>query len=277
MKTKWIGASTDNYMTGRNGRIVSRIVLHWMVGTLESTDVTFQNPDRIASAHFGIGNNNVHQYVKEEDTAYHAGNWDMNLKSIGIEHEGGWLIADGKVRFKPTIETHNKSVELITELCRKYNIPADREHILKHSEVSDRGTECSGSLDINKIVKEVKASLTGEIISPIRQLVTDILLALKKSTSENEIDAWEKKFVNPKEMIEELMENDGKVYEVWTKSAIDEAILKCNENWQSQLNTANNQIVELNQTISGLENKEAESYHWKTLLRLSWRNLFKRR
>src|SRR5450759_169963 len=89
MTIKWIGADANNFLKGRDGHTVNKIVLHWIVGTLESADTTFANPTRIASAHYGIGDSDIHQYVQESDTAYHAGNLTVNKDSIGIEHKGG--------------------------------------------------------------------------------------------------------------------------------------------------------------------------------------------
>lgn len=155
MEIKWIGASSSNYTEGRT-QPIRKIILHWIVGTLESADGTFQDGRRRASAHYGIGDDDIHQYVKDEDTAWHAGNWDVNCESIGIEHEGGWLLDDGTSRFKPTEKTHQTSAMLVRELCDKYNIPLDREHILKHNEVSDSPTACPGLLDVDRIISLAK-------------------------------------------------------------------------------------------------------------------------
>lgn len=144
---KWIGS--PNFSKGRNGMntTIDRIVCHWIVGKLESADVTFQNTTRNTSAHYGVGDDEVHGYVKEEDTAYHAGVWAMNLRSLGIEHEGGPDLPISE-------ETYKTSAKLIGELCKKYNIPLDREHIIKHNEV--RATQCPGTLDLDKIIRLAK-------------------------------------------------------------------------------------------------------------------------
>src|SRR3990167_7804699 len=104
MDIKWIGANASNYGIGRAGNKIDKIVLHWIVGKLSAADVTFQNPDRIASAHYGIGNNTIHQYVKEENTAYHAGNLTVNRQSIGIEHEGGPDLSISEDTYKTSIQ-----------------------------------------------------------------------------------------------------------------------------------------------------------------------------
>lgn len=169
MSTKWVGANSNNYETGRRGNTIKKIILHWIVGTLESADATFQNPQRQASAHYGIGDEEVHQYVKEEDTAYHAGNFATNLVSIGIEHEGGWETSPGN-RVKPSQKTHETSARLVADIAKRYNIPLDRDHIRLHKEVSDSPTACPGSLDIDLIIKLAKGQITS---TPLRDLVID--------------------------------------------------------------------------------------------------------
>lgn len=146
----------ENYTKGREGNTIDKVILHWIVGDLKMCDTTFKNPKRLASAHYGIEDTLIHQYVEESDTAWHAGNWGVNTQSIGIEHSGGELLADGKNRRKPSEETHKTSADLVYQICTKYNIPIDRKHILKHSEVSDAPTQCCGTLDVDYIIKLAK-------------------------------------------------------------------------------------------------------------------------
>lgn len=143
MTIKWIGASDSNYSDGRQGNSIDAIVVHWIVGTLESADATFQDGRRNASAHYGVGGEEIHQYVKDEDTAWHCGDWLWNLKTIGIEHEGGpdLPISDA---------TYETSAKLIKELCTKYNIPLDKDHILPHNHFVP--TQCPGDLDIDRLI-----------------------------------------------------------------------------------------------------------------------------
>ena len=66
-----------NFAHGRNGLKPQGIVIHLMDGTLLGTDAWFLNGNRgsVSSAHYGIGKTGeIHQYVKDEDRAYHAGN-----------------------------------------------------------------------------------------------------------------------------------------------------------------------------------------------------------
>jgi N-acetyl-anhydromuramyl-L-alanine amidase AmpD len=68
--------------------------------------------------------------VGERDVAWHAGNWDYNTRSIGIEHEG-WV--DKPAYF--TNAMYEESAKLTAAICAKYAIPKDRSHILAHYEV----------------------------------------------------------------------------------------------------------------------------------------------
>jgi N-acetylmuramoyl-L-alanine amidase len=53
------------------------IVIHVMAGSLAGTDSWFASAESQVSAHYGIGKNGeVHQYVEEENTAFHAGTVD---------------------------------------------------------------------------------------------------------------------------------------------------------------------------------------------------------
>jgi hypothetical protein len=175
----WVGAS-DNYTPGRT-QPVDMIVMHWMVGTLQSADATFTNPARDGSAHYGVNGQSIHQYVKESDTAWANGHRDpkknTNPRSISIEHEGGWSIPGG--RFKPSPETHEMSARLIADIVsRRPNIKLDRNHIKKHNEVSDTGTECPGSLDVDWIINRAKQLLGGQdmviIVKPIQPIIAEV-------------------------------------------------------------------------------------------------------
>lgn len=150
-----VPAHTNNY--SKNIYPKTGIVLHWIVGSLASADKTFQDPARVASTHYGIGKNGeIHQYVEDKYTAYHAGVGSYNRSHFGIEHEGGHLY--NGVRVKPSQQCHDSSVRLVAWLCETYNIPCDRKHIIRHKETG-YATECCGTLDIDYIVTEASKLL----------------------------------------------------------------------------------------------------------------------
>ncbi len=84
------------------------------------------------SAHYVVRSADGHiaQCVRERDIAWHAGNWDYNTRSIGIEHEG-WV--DKPAYF--TDAMYEESAKLTAAICTKYGIPKDRAHIIAHYEV----------------------------------------------------------------------------------------------------------------------------------------------
>lgn len=78
-----------NYSQGREGLSPDRIVLHHWGADGQSHDgvVDFftRGPGSGTSAHYVVSAGRITQICHDYDTAYHAGNWQINLRSIGIE------------------------------------------------------------------------------------------------------------------------------------------------------------------------------------------------
>ncbi|MFG2887266.1 N-acetylmuramoyl-L-alanine amidase [Streptomyces sp. NPDC048297] len=73
----------------------------------------------------------IAQHVKAKDVAWHAGNWDVNARSVGIEHEGFLAAPDAWY----TEAMYRSSAQLVKYLAHAYGIPLDRQHILGHDNV----------------------------------------------------------------------------------------------------------------------------------------------
>ncbi|MFJ8600924.1 N-acetylmuramoyl-L-alanine amidase [Streptomyces shenzhenensis] len=73
----------------------------------------------------------IAQHVKAKDVAWHAGNWYVNAKSIGIEHEGFLAAPDAWY----TEAMYRSSARLVRYLAARYGIPLDRQHLLGHDNV----------------------------------------------------------------------------------------------------------------------------------------------
>ncbi|MGW2638971.1 N-acetylmuramoyl-L-alanine amidase [Streptomyces sp. NPDC001348] len=73
----------------------------------------------------------IAQHVKAKDVAWHAGNWYVNAKSVGIEHEGFLAAPDAWY----TEAMYRSSARLVRYLSKRYGIPLDRQHILGHDTV----------------------------------------------------------------------------------------------------------------------------------------------
>jgi len=158
--------------TGRGTYKPELVVIHIMDGSLAGTDAWFNNPTSQVSAHYGIGKNGeVHQYVKETDQAWHAGvvsnptfklykgaNVNPNLYTIGIEHEGEPLKND----VWPDA-MKKASAELVAEICKRWNIPVDRDHIIGHYQVRSTKPNCPA---INKGVIDEIVAMANAIVNP---------------------------------------------------------------------------------------------------------------
>jgi hypothetical protein len=124
-----------------------------MSGTVASTDARFHDPTSKTSAHYGVElNGSVVQWVRETDTAYHSDSRNVNLSSIGIEHEDG-----GDTEAPRTDALYAASAALVSDICQRYGIPIDRRWVIKHSEVPDATTACPDALDVDRIVRTANA------------------------------------------------------------------------------------------------------------------------
>jgi N-acetylmuramoyl-L-alanine amidase len=175
-----INIPSQHHTSGRKRFRPEAIVIHIMEGTLSGTDSWFRDSRSKVSAHYGIGNNGeIHQYVEEINTAWHAGRvnapvWPLiksggnnmfinpNLYTIGIEHEGNedsdW-----------TDKMYEASASLIKDISTRWGIPIDRSHIIGHHEIYSLKT-CPGSkVDLSKLI-----SLAGGTVNaPVAISTTD--------------------------------------------------------------------------------------------------------
>lgn len=107
----------------------------------------FKDPSSILSAHYVIGSDGrIAQLVSEDDTAYHAGVFSVNQRSIGIEHEAGPAMP-------PTDALYEASAELHREIAARHGIAlAVGATVFPHHAIVP--TECPGTLDLDRIVRE---------------------------------------------------------------------------------------------------------------------------
>ncbi|QHC24350.1 N-acetylmuramoyl-L-alanine amidase [Streptomyces sp. GS7] len=130
----WTPANPANFTAAhRPSRYpIDMIVIHVTQETFPDTLRLFQDPTHKAAAHYVVRSADGYtaQCVHERDVAWHAGNWDYNTRSVGIEHEG-WI--DDPKWFTDALYT--RSALLTAAVCDRYGIPKDREHIIGHVEV----------------------------------------------------------------------------------------------------------------------------------------------
>src|SRR3990167_10358467 len=146
--------SSPNFTKGRGGEKVKAIVLHITQvdfdNSLGSRLGWMTNTKSQVSSHYLVGDRQPYiiQLVSEEDTAWHAGrvvnptgkgitDKNPNLYTIGIEVA---LINSG---IKPKFFQWLQTARLVKDICERYNLPLDTEHIIGHKEIrADK--ECPG-------------------------------------------------------------------------------------------------------------------------------------
>jgi hypothetical protein len=134
----WRPAHDGNYTNAnRKEAIIDLIVVHVAQGSYSGTVNWFQDRRASSSAHYVVSRKGrVAQCVRNEDIAWHAGWWKTNKKSIGIEHAG--FVGNPRSFSGPM---YRSSAKLSAYLCRRFNIPVDRNHIIGHKQVPG----CPGS------------------------------------------------------------------------------------------------------------------------------------
>ncbi|MFE7136020.1 N-acetylmuramoyl-L-alanine amidase [Streptomyces sp. NPDC057638] len=131
---QWLPAATSNYTASSrpSSYSVDYVVIHVAQETFADTVRIFQNPAKKVSAHYVVRSTDGHvaQCVRERHVGWHAGNWDYNTRSVGIEHEG-WV--DQPVYFTDVL--YERSAALTASICARYGIPRTRSRIIGHHEV----------------------------------------------------------------------------------------------------------------------------------------------
>lgn len=115
MVTRQWWANESNYTKGRTDTIHGIVIHHAASTSLDSVGQVFSQYGRGGSAHYGVKGKQVHQYVREEDTAWHCGNWPGNCCTIGIETVNStgapdWLIDE---------ETFNTLAKLCADIAKR--------------------------------------------------------------------------------------------------------------------------------------------------------------
>ena len=122
---------------GIKRQATKKLVIHW-VGNAGSSAMANRNyfdslKDKkiYASSQFIIGlNGEIIACMPEDEVAYHAGNYNMNLNSIGIEN----CHPDWGGKFNN--QTYNSLIELLVYLCQKYNL--NQNDIIRHYDVTGK-------------------------------------------------------------------------------------------------------------------------------------------
>lgn len=142
----------SNCTAGRRGQRVRTVVVHYTGagGSAHENLVYFSRPGAGASAHYFIGKaGDLRRSVPECDTAWHAGNWGVNLSSVGIEVcSAGEPFTEAQVRTLRAI---------VRDLMARYGIPASR--VIRHYDVT--GKRCPAPYVGEAAWRGLHARITG--------------------------------------------------------------------------------------------------------------------
>ncbi|PZG56084.1 N-acetylmuramoyl-L-alanine amidase [Spongiactinospora gelatinilytica] len=116
-----------------DSQTIHYIIIHDTEEFYDATIGLIQNPTRPASWHYTLRSHDGHlaQHLLTKDVGWHARNWYVNAKAIGLEHEG-FLVAGGAWY---TEAMYRASAKLVGYLAGRFGIPLDRAHILGHDNV----------------------------------------------------------------------------------------------------------------------------------------------
>jgi N-acetyl-anhydromuramyl-L-alanine amidase AmpD len=129
----WMPGAKEFTPAHRKPTDIRLIVIHVSQSSFLGTVSWLRNPASHASANFVVSRAGaIAELVPKRDIAWHAGNWAVNVESVGIEHVG---ITDDPAGF--TKPEYRASAQLVAYIARTSLIPIDRQHIIGHSEVPD--------------------------------------------------------------------------------------------------------------------------------------------
>lgn len=130
---------TKHFTPGRDGKSISSVVLHYNDGDLSIDGCYDTWQTRQASAHYQVQSDGlIGQLVWDGNTAWHAGDWDANCRSIGIEHANrGDSLTD---------ECIESGAHLVAAICTYYKLgrPQWGVNVFPHNHFSN--TDCPGPL-----------------------------------------------------------------------------------------------------------------------------------
>ena len=124
-----------NFDAGRGGVVIDRIILHTTEGGFDGSLHWLQGPpassNTNSSAHYIVSADGatVDQMVREADTAWAAGVYAWNQRSINIEQEG----YAGKGGFSDGL--YQTVGALVGRIAKRHGIPLDRAHVIGHMDV----------------------------------------------------------------------------------------------------------------------------------------------
>ena len=114
----YIGAN-NNFSSPSYRTATNLIVVHHMVGVLTPTQCNNSLKGRGGSIHYAIGNDGTIGWgIDETEVAWHAGNWPINQRSIGIEVSNSAIGGDWPV----SEAAYEATIKLIADIAKRNNM-----------------------------------------------------------------------------------------------------------------------------------------------------------
>lgn len=159
---------------------IDRIVIHHNATTNKNVAINtwLDNGPAQTSAHYEIADNEIIGIVGEGTTAWHAGNGDMNARSIGIENVNNSLAPNWTI----SNETFNSLSRLVADIAKRYGFPIDSTHVIPHKAVVS--TACPGGIDVAKVIKRANE------IADNKQVSTQPVTTSKPATNSSAIQQF---------------------------------------------------------------------------------------
>ena len=145
--------TAKNYTKGPRKHPIDLIVMHTMesqekIGTAKRVALWFSGKTApSASAHITVDNKEIFTVVDDKDIAWHAGQSDINMRSLGVELAGQasqtkeeWADPFSKAML-------DKAAQKVAQWCKTYSIPVVK---LTPAQVKKGGKGICGHVDITK-------------------------------------------------------------------------------------------------------------------------------
>lgn len=117
--------------TGAGGPSLDYILVHDTETAYQPSVNLVQDPTYLAWNYtLRSSDGHVANHLDPADVGWHAGNWFMNMHSIGLEHEG-WAGTGAWY----TEAMYQSSAALVRHLAAEHDIPLDRAHVIGHDQV----------------------------------------------------------------------------------------------------------------------------------------------
>src|SRR3712207_3258081 len=124
----WLKGEGNYTKSHRSPKAIDHVVIHVTEGTFWGSISWLRSERSHASSHYVVSRRGrIVQLVHQSDIAWHAGNWKVNARSVGIEHEG--ITADPSGFTGPQ---YRASARLTAHIARRSLMPIDRRHIIGH-------------------------------------------------------------------------------------------------------------------------------------------------